>query len=202
MSLKNSYRIYIIGVGGQGSIKTATIIGEAAMNQGLNAVMSEVHGMAQRGGTVVTGLKIGDIKSPLVEKYSADLLLAFEPAELLRAINVIGKETDIIVNCSKIIPFTVSLGISKYPDINQIVEQLDGKVKRLHFIDADKIAKEVGHIIVANIVTLGAALATSRFPIKKEFIIESLRQNLPAHSIDMNIKALEVGYQEYVSKFG
>ena len=198
MSYKKSYQIYIIGVGGQGTIKTATIIGEAAMAQGLNVVMSEVHGMAQRGGTVVTELKIGDSLSPLNEKYSADLLLAFEPSELLRATSIIGKDTNIIASCSSIIPFTVSLGISKYPDINQIIERLGEKVVHLHLIDAEKIAKEAGHIITANIVILGAALATPQFPLKKENIIESMKQNLPIKSIDMNIKALEMGYKEYL----
>ena len=198
MSYKKSYQIYITGVGGQGTIKTATIIGEAAMAQGLNVVMSEVHGMAQRGGTVVTELKIGDALSPLNEKYSADLLLAFEPSELLRAINVIGKDTNIIVSCSSIIPFTVSLGISKYPDINQIVERLSNKVVHLHLIDAEKIAIEADHIIAANIVILGAALATPQFPLKKENITESMKQNLPIKSIDMNIKALEMGFKEYL----
>ena len=198
MSYKKSYQIYIIGVGGQGTIKTATIIGEAAMAQGLNVVMSEVHGMAQRGGTVVTELKIGDSLSPLNEKYSADLLLAFEPSELLRTTSIIGKDTNIIASCSSIIPFTVSLGISKYPDINQIIERLSKKVDNLHFIDAEKIAIEAGNIIAANIVILGAALATSKFPLKKENIIESMKQNLPIKSIDMNIKALEMGSKEYL----
>ena len=198
MSYKKSYQIYIIGVGGQGTIKTATIIGEAAMAQGLNVVMSEVHGMAQRGGTVVTELKIGDSLSPLNEKYSADLLLAFEPSELLRATSIIGKDTNIIASCSSIIPFTVSLGISKYPDINKINERLSKKVDNLHFIDAEKIAMEAGNIIAANIVILGAALATSKFPLKKENIIESMKQNLPIKSIDMNIKALEMGSKEYL----
>jgi indolepyruvate ferredoxin oxidoreductase beta subunit len=198
MSYKKSYQIYIIGVGGQGTIKTATIIGEAAMAQGLNVVMSEVHGMAQRGGTVVTELKIGDSLSPLNEKYSTDLLLAFEPSELLRATSIIGKDTNIIASCSSIIPFTVSLGISKYPDINQIIERLSKKVDNLHFIDAEKIAIEAGNIIAANIVILGAALATSKFPLKKENIIESMKQNLPIKSIDMNIKALEMGSKEYL----
>lgn len=198
MSYKKSYQIYIIGVGGQGTIKTATIIGEAAMAQGLNVVMSEVHGMAQRGGTVVTELKIGDALSPLNEKYSTDLLLAFEPSELLRATSIIGKDTNIIASCSSIIPFTVSLGISKYPDINQIIERLSKKVDNLHFIDAEKIAIEAGNIIAANIVILGATLSTSKFPLKKENIIESMKQNLPIKSIDMNIKALEMGSKEYL----
>ncbi|HNR66244.1 MAG TPA: 2-oxoacid:acceptor oxidoreductase family protein, partial [Atribacterota bacterium] len=80
---------------------------------------------------------------------------------------------------------------------NQIIERLGKKVNNLHLIDAERIAKEAGNIITANIVILGAALATPQFPVKKDLIIESLKQNLPARSIDMNIKALEMGYQEY-----
>lgn len=196
MSLKDYYQIYIIGVGGQGTVKTATIIGEAAMAQGLNAVMSEVHGMAQRGGTVVTELKIGNALSPLIDKYSADLILAFEPAELLRAIPLIGKETHIISNNSTIIPFTVSLGISEYPKIDEIADRLGEKVGNLRFINAEEIALAAGHIITSNIVILGAALMTPLFPVKKEFIIEAIKQNLPTHSIDMNLKALELGINE------
>lgn len=198
-SYKESYQIYIIGVGGQGTIKTATIIGEAAMAQGLNAVMSEVHGMAQRGGTVVTELKIGDALSPLVDKHSADLLLVFEPSELLRATDLIGKDTHIISNCSAIPPFTVSLGISEYPDTDKMFERLREKTNNLFLVDAECIATELGNIIMANIVILGAAVATAQFPIKKEAVIESIKQNLPARSIDMNLKAFEAGYQEYLT---
>ena len=199
MSNKKSYQIYIIGVGGQGTIKTATIIGEAAMAQGLNAVMSEVHGMAQRGGTVVNELKIGDALSPLVDKYSADLLLVFEPSELLRATDLIGKDTHIITNRSAIPPFTVSLGISEYPDIGKMFTRLREKTDNLFLIDAERIATELGNIIMANIVILGVAAATAQFPIEKEGVIESIKQNLPARSIDMNLKAFETGYQEYLN---
>ena len=197
MSIKKSYQIYIIGVGGQGTIKTATIIGEAAMAQGLNAVMSEVHGMAQRGGTVVTELKIGDVQAPLVDKHSADLLLVFEPSELLRAQDLIGKDTHIITSCSSIIPFTVSLGISEYPDLDKMFERLRAKTRHLFSIDAERIANEIGNIIVANIVILGMAAATPRFPVKKEAILTSMKQNLPARSLEMNMKAFETGYQEF-----
>lgn len=197
MSIKKSYQIYIIGVGGQGTIKTATIIGEAAMAQGLNAVMSEVHGMAQRGGTVVTELKIGDVQAPLVDKHSADLLLVFEPSELLRAQDLIGKNTHIITSCSSIIPFTVSLGISEYPDLNKMFARLRAKTSHLFSIDAERIANEIGNIIVANIVILGMAAATPHFPVKKEAILVSMKQNLPTRSLDMNMKAFETGYQEF-----
>lgn len=199
MSSKKSYNIYLIGVGGQGIVKTATIIGEAALAQGLNAVMSEVHGMAQRGGTVVTELKIGEAYSPLIARNAADLVMAFEPSELLRASSRIGKDTYVIANRSIIIPFTVSLGMSEYPDKDKMFTQLEEKIGHLHLIDAQNLAEEAGHIISANIVLLGAALAIPSFPVTKAFIIESMRKNLPAHTLDINIGALESGFQQLIS---
>jgi indolepyruvate ferredoxin oxidoreductase beta subunit len=196
MIFKKCYKIYLIGIGGQGTIKTATIIGEAAMAQGLNVVMSEVHGMAQRGGTVVTEIKIGQVESPLVERNAADLILAFEPSEILRALDKIGKQTRVIANSSIIVPFTVSLGISQYPEKNQLFDKMKKELDNFYLIDAEKLAKEAGHLIAANIVILGAAIAISGFPVKKEIVEESIRKNLPARLIDINIKALELGYKE------
>lgn len=196
MRLKDNYKIYLIGVGGQGTIKTATIIGEAAMAQGLNVVMSEVHGMAQRGGTVVTELKIGKAHSPLIESNSADLVLAFEPSELLRTLSRIGKETYVIINCSSITPFTVSLGISEYPDKSKMFDEFRKLIKNFYLIDAQKLAREAGNIITANIVILGVSMAIPEFPIKKENIIKSIRENLPPPTIDSNIKSLEKGYKQ------
>ena len=85
--MDNHYSIYICGVGGQGIIKTSTIIGEAAMNEGLNVVMSEIHGMSQRGGSVSTELKIGNFKSSILENHTADMILGFEPSEVLRGLH-------------------------------------------------------------------------------------------------------------------
>jgi len=194
--MKNTYKIHFIGIGGQGTIKASTIIGDAAMKKGLNVVMSEVHGMAQRGGTVITELKIGDVYSPLIEETDADLLLAFEPAEALRALSKVNKETFVIVNSTPIIPFTVSLGISEYPDISLILEELKNKVKNLLVIDAQKIAQKAGNIISSNIVILGAAAATPNFPVNKDLIIQSMKENLPPKSIETNLKAFEMGFAE------
>ena len=194
--MKNTYKIHFIGIGGQGTIKASTIIGDAAMKKGLNVVMSEVHGMAQRGGTVTTELKIGDVYSPLIEETDADLLLAFEPAEALRALSKANKETFVIVNSTPIIPFTVSLGISEYPDTSLILEELKSKVKNLLVIDAQKIAQKAGNIISSNIVILGAAAATSNFPVNKDLIIQSMKENLPPKSIETNLKAFESGFAE------
>jgi len=194
--MKNIYKIQLIGVGGQGTIKASTIIGEAAMKKGLNVVMSEVHGMAQRGGTVVTEFKIGNADSPLIEEGAADLMIAFELAEALRALNKINKESFVIVNSSTIVPFTVSLGISEYPELSSVFEELKAKIKNLLIIDAQKIAKEAGSIISENMVLLGAAVATPEFPVDKDLVIQSMKENLPPKSIETNLKAFEMGFKE------
>jgi len=194
--MKNIYKIYLIGVGGQGTVKACTIVGEAAMKNGLNVVMSEVHGMAQRGGTVVTELKIGEAHSPLIEEGAADLLIAFEPAEALRSLVKISNDTYVVVNSAPIVPFTVSLGISFYPELSSVFEELKAKIKNLVVIDAQKIAKEAGNIISENMVLLGVAAATPGFPVDKELIIQSMKENLPPESIETNLKAFEKGFEE------
>ena len=198
--MKNIYKIQLIGVGGQGTIKASTIIGEAAMKKGLNVVMSEVHGMAQRGGTVVTEFKIGDADSPLIEEGAADLLIAFEPAEALRAINKVNENTFMIVNRSPIIPFTVSLGISQYPELSSVFEELESNIKNIVIMDAQKIAKKAGNIIAENMVLLGAACATPGFPVSKELIIQSMKENLPQQSLEVNLAAFEKGFLEVKEK--
>jgi len=192
--MKNIYKIQLIGVGGQGTIKASTIIGEAAMKKGLNVVMSELHGMAQRGGTVITEFKIGNADSPLIEEGAADLMIAFEPLEALRAINKVNKNSFVIVNSSPIVPFTVSLGISEYPELSSVFKELKTKIKHLFIIDAQKIAKEAGNIISENMVLLGAAIATPGFPVSKELIIQSMKENLPPKSLEINLEAFEKGY--------
>ena len=102
--MDNHYSIYICGVGGQGIIKTSTIIGEAAMNQGLEVVMSEIHGMSQRGGSVSTELKIGGYNSSIIPNKGADMLLAFEPIETIRGLDKVNSETKIVYNTHPIIP--------------------------------------------------------------------------------------------------
>ena len=194
--MKNTYKIYLIGVGGQGTVKASTIVGEAAMKKGLNVVMSEVHGMAQRGGTVVTELKIGEVHSPLIEEGAADLLIAFEPTEALRSLNKINRESFVIVNSAPIVPFTVSLGISEYPELSLVFEELKAKIKNLVVIDAQKVAKEAGNIISENMVLLGAAVATPNFPVDKELIIQSMKENLPPQSVEVNLRAFERGFEE------
>ncbi len=194
------YSIYISGVGGQGIIKTSTVIGEAAMKSSLPVVMSEVHGMAQRGGSVSTELKIGDAYSPIIEKGSADLLISFEPVEALRAIPKISRNTYVVVNTSPIYPFNLRESEISYPDITEIVDELRNKSKEVFAIEADRIAKESGHILSMNMVMLGGATAVQDFSLDKEIILDSMRANLPEKSLEINCRAFEEGFQLVFSR--
>ncbi len=190
-----SYNIYICGVGGQGIIKTSIVIGEAAMKSNLGVVMSEIHGMSQRGGVVSTELKIGDSRSSIIEAGSADILIAFEPMEALRAVPKASKDTYVIMNTSPIMPFNIQGSEIPYPEVSSIIEELQSKVKRVFAMDAEKIAKNAGHVLSLNMVMLGGAAAVSGFPIKKEVIIESMKKNLPEKSIHVNMKSFEDGFE-------
>ena len=188
------YNIYICGVGGQGIIKTSIVIGEAAISGGNGVVMSEIHGMAQRGGVVSTELKIGDSKSSIIQEGKADLLLAFEPLEAVRAAPKANKNTAIIFNTSSIMPFNISASENPYPELSDILETLKSRSDNVFALDAEKMAKEAGHILSLNMVMLGAATAVSGFPLKKETILESMRANLPEKSLPINMKAFEDGF--------
>ncbi len=190
------YKIHIAGIGGQGTIKTSSIIGEAAIKKGLNVVMSEVHGMAQRGGIVNTDIKIGEANSPLIGKGKADLIIGFEPVETLRSLDKANENTFVVSNSARIIPFTVSLGISEYPDTKEILEFLKSYIKNVYIIDAEALAKEAGNIMSLNMVLLGAAVATPNFPIDRDTIIQSMEENLPPKTIETNLKAFEKGFSQ------
>ncbi|WP_321422245.1 indolepyruvate oxidoreductase subunit beta [uncultured Methanobacterium sp.] len=191
----NPYNIYISGVGGQGIIKTSVIMGEAAMKSDLSVVVGEIHGMSQRGGVVSTQMKIGDSRSPIIEEGKADLLLAFEPLEALRAVNMINKESYVVTNTSSIYPFNIRQSEHPYPELSTLLDELGAHAKKVIALDADGIAKEAGHILAVNMVMLGAAAAVPGFPVDKEIIIESMKNNLPEKSVPINLKAFEEGFK-------
>ncbi len=188
----NDYSMYICGVGGQGIIKTSIIIGEAAMNQGLNVIMSEIHGMSQREGSVSTQLKIGDYNSPLLSEHTADMLLSFEPIETIRAIKKANKNTKIIINTTPIIPYSQN---KKYPNVDNLISILKDNYKNTQPIDGNKLALNAGNTLSLNMVMLGAAIADNNFPISKNNIIESMKNNLNPKFHKINLNAIEKGYQ-------
>ena len=190
-----TYNVYIAGVGGQGVVRTSIIIGLACFKKGVNVVMSEIHGMAQRGGSVPAEMKIGDAYSPIIEKGGADLLISFEPAESLRAMGKLSKDTVAVINTQPIIPVTVALGTSVYLDPKMYIDELKSKLKRVVVLDAESMAREAGNILSLNMVMLGASSATPGFPVEKEFLVAAMKENLPAKAIDANLRAFDMGFE-------
>lgn len=189
-----AYNIYICGIGGQGIIKTSIVIGEAALKDDKNVVMSEIHGMSQRGGVVSTELKIGEDKSPIIAKGGSDLVLAFEPVEALRALEKTNKDTIVVVNTSPVLPSTINQQDIDYPAVDDILEELKSKVSTVYSMDANDIAIKAGHPLSMNMAMLGGATAISTFPLNKDEVIETMKENLPPKSIETNMKAFNDGY--------
>ena len=159
-----AYNIYICGIGGQGIIKTSIVIGETALSKDMNVVMSEIHGMSQRGGVVSTELKIGEDQSPIIQEGGADLILSFEPVEALRALYKSNKDSIIVTNVSPVLPSTINQQDVDYPEIDEVIKELETKVKKVFAIDANEIANNAGHPLSMNMAMLGAATAISTFP--------------------------------------
>ena len=195
-----NYSIYISGVGGQGIIKTSVIIGEAAMLEGYDVVMSEIHGMSQRGGSVSTELKIGNFKSSIVEESKADLILAFEPIEVLRGLNKANKDTTLIFNTFPIVPSTLTQTGETYPEIDDIVKNLKDNFDSVFPIEGNGLAIDAGSILSLNMVLLGACVANDDFPLSKETVETAMKNNLAPKFHEMNLKAIENGYNAIKDK--
>ncbi|KYK29801.1 hypothetical protein AYK20_00260 [Thermoplasmatales archaeon SG8-52-1] len=190
--MKDKINIILTGVGGQGVITAANILGKAALKEKVNVFVSEVHGMAQRGGSVNCSVRMGNVSGPLVSSGTADVILSTEPIEALRYIQYSNKETKIITDINPVIPYTVSVGEEKYPEINEVFNELN-KYGKLYKIDAVKISKDAGALITKNIVMLGALAATDVLPFKSEKLLETILENIPAKFKDINKKAFEGG---------
>ena len=184
--------IMVVGVGGQGTLLTSRIIGKAALNAGYDVKLSEVHGMAQRGGSVVTYVRYGQkVSEPTVEEGDVDVLLAFERLEALRYAHFLKKDGVIVVNDCRIDPMTVTVGMAEYPE--NILENLQ-KEHTVYAINGDAIAKEVGNTKVLNSVVLG--LAAKHMEFSKEQWLEVLRSTVPPKTIEINTLAFEKGYND------
>lgn len=190
--MNNHYNIYICGVGGQGIIKTSTIIGEAAMNQGLDVIMSEIHGMSQRGGSVSTELKIGGFNSSIIPSQSADMLLSFEPIETIRGLDKVNKDSKIVFNTHPIVP---SSSKTPYPSVDKITNSLKENFNNVLPIDGTELALKAGNILSLNMVLLGAVTADDKFPLSKDSVIEAMKNSLKPKFHELNLKAIESGYK-------
>lgn len=182
--------IMIVGVGGQGTLLTSRIIGKSALALGNDVKISEVHGMAQRGGSVVTFVRYGEkVSEPIVEEGTADVIIAFEKLEALRYAHFLKGGGVLVVNDCRIDPMTVVTGAMTYPE--NIIENLK-KDYSVFAIDAQKIAKELGNSKVLNSVVLG--YATKHLGIDKETVIKTVEETVPPKTIELNVQAFLRGY--------
>ena len=184
--------IMIVGVGGQGTLLTSRILGGITVENGYDVKLSEVHGMAQRGGSVVTYVRYGEkVTEPIVEEGQADVLIAFEKLEALRYAHFLKKDGVIIVNDQKIDPMPVVTGVAKYPE--GIIEHLSEKYKVIS-VDAQKEALELGNSRVFNVIILRCC-SKAKWILRKEQWIEVIKKKVPPKTIDINVKAFERGYE-------
>jgi len=188
-------RLIIVAVGGQGNLLASKVLGEAALISGVKVQMSEIHGMAQRGGVVESAIVFGDATSSIISDGEADILLGFEPAETLRALNRCSKDTKVITNTATLPPFTVAIGKGSYPDVEKTKELLKEKCASLVAVDAMKLAKEAGSRMSVNIVLLGALVQTGSLGFTKENVVEAIKRRTKKAFLDMNLKAFELGYK-------
>ena len=182
--------IMIVGVGGQGTLLTSRIIGKAALETDHDVKISEVHGMAQRGGSVVTFVRFGEkVSEPVVEEGQADVIIAFERLEALRYAHFLKKDGVLIINDCKIEPMTVVIGAKQYPE--NIIETLK-KDHTVYTIDAREIAIKLGNSKVLNSVVLGYAAEYIGFD--KKVWIDTISSTVPAKTVEINEKAFDCGY--------
>ena len=187
METKN---VMIVGVGGQGSLLASKLLGHLLLEQGYDVKVSEVHGMSQRGGSVVTYVRYGDkVASPVIDKGEADYIVSFELLEAARWLSYLKPDGQIVTSTQQIDPMPVITGAAQYPE--SIADKLSGLVGAT-CIDALAAAKEAGNIKAVNVVLIGLLARSTDIPYEKW--VETIRTTVPAKFLDVNLKAFDIGY--------
>jgi len=187
-------RLIIVAVGGQGNLLASRVLGEAALLSDVPVRMSEIHGMAQRGGVVESAIVFGDSDSTIISDGEADVLVGFEPSETIRAINKCNSDTVVITNLSPLPPFTVAIGKGVYPDLNEVQGLIKAKTANLIAFNAADLAKEAGNVMSVNMVLLGAMIQTGILPLTADSIKEIIKTKTKKAFVDINLKAFDLGF--------
>ena len=182
--------IMIVGVGGQGTLLASRILGNTVINEGYDVKVSEVHGMSQRGGSVVTYVKYGEkVYSPIIGMGEADIILAFEALEAYRALPYLKKGGKMIINNQEINPMPVIIGAAQYPE--NITDKISAVADTI-IADATSLAKEAGNIKAVNVVLIGIMAKSTDIPY--ENWVKTIKETVPEKFVDINIKAFDLGY--------
>jgi indolepyruvate ferredoxin oxidoreductase beta subunit len=182
--------IMIVGVGGQGSLLASKLLGRLLMNEGFDAKVSEVHGMSQRGGSVVTYVRYGDkVYSPVIDKGQADVIVAFELLEAARWLDYLAPGGQLVTNTQRIDPMPVITGAAEYPE--NLVDKMEASGAKVDAFDALTLATESGSSKAVNIVLMGRL--SRYFPFSKEAWDKAMEETIPERFLDMNRRAFELG---------
>jgi indolepyruvate ferredoxin oxidoreductase beta subunit len=187
-------RLIIVAVGGQGNLLASKVLGEAALLADVPVRMSEIHGMAQRGGVVESAILFGEGRSTLISDGEADVLVGFEPAETLRALKKCTPRTVVITNLSPLTPFTVTIGRGVYPSLAEIQKQIRRKTARLTALDAVALAREAGNVLAVNMVLLGALIQSGTLPLSAAQVQTAIATRTRPEFVGVNTKAFELGF--------
>lgn len=188
------FNIIISGVGGQGNVKAAQILGAAAIKARYKVRISDVYGIAQRGGPVVSHIRIGEeIYGSLVEEHRADIVLGLEPMETLRAVAKFLKVSGLVImNTRPIYPVEVNIGKAVYPDVNVILSEISKIAGSVIALDATEVAKDSGLPIASNIVMLGVLAGSGALPFESGLLKEAIKENIPRF-LEENLRAFDAG---------
>ena len=189
--MKRSFDILMVGIGGQGTILASNILGEACLREGRSVKGAETHGMAQRGGSVESHIRIDGKFGPLIAPGQADLLLSFDLLEALRYSHYLKEGGMMVVNRHLVLPTSVYMQNLEAPAEDAIIAALSRF--RLCLLDADQIALEAGSPLSQNVVMLGAA--SRMMPLKTESLLESVKKLVPKKTIEINVRAFEMGME-------
>ena len=191
---ENTTTALLCGVGGQGTILAADLLARAAVAAGLQVKLSEIHGMAQRGGVVESTVVLGGAQSPTISDNCADILLAFEPMEAVRALSKANADTIVITNTAPVVPF-IPGGSAAYPPVDDLLACLRAKVGRVIAFDARKESLEAGNPLGLNMVMLGALYGAADMPLTKESQMEAIRKNGKPAFVESNLNCFERGFK-------
>jgi len=199
---KDPFNVVIAGVGGQGNVLASLILGRYFVGRGGKVTIGETYGVSQRGGSVMSHLRVSRKKqfAPIIPKGDADLVIALEPVEALRVLDDFGNpDIDLIVNMRPVYPMAVLSGECVYPPLEDIKDAFRLYSRHFWTINATAIALELGKAILANIVMLGAVLETRVLDIQEAFFVETLKESLPKTSIEINLRAFHDGRKGLLS---
>ncbi len=186
-------RCVFVGVGGQGNLLASNLLGQSALSVGIPVVVSEIHGMAQRGGVVESAVLLGGASSPIVSQGETDVLISFEPLEAVRLLGKCNKDTIIIMNVQPLPPYTVSIGQGVYPPIQEILDRIQTMVENVIALRGNDLAEQAGNRLSLNMVMLGALIGSGAVPITVEVMRDTISNHTKKAFIESNLKAFELG---------